>query len=98
MAVVCRLSRWRDRRHTAATRLALRTGNIFVVQTLTGHRTLNQLARYVNVKAGDVAALLHAQASTMHRPSADPAPASHDAAVRATNVRVDVGPLQREAA
>lgn len=49
-----------DLRHTAATRLALKTGNIFLVQALTGHRTLSQLERYVNVKAKDVVAVLHA--------------------------------------
>ena len=35
-----------DLRHTAATRMALKTGNIFLVQALTGHQTLSQLARY----------------------------------------------------
>jgi len=49
-----------DLRHTAATRMALRSGNIFLVKALTGHKTLSQLERYVNVKASDVVALLHA--------------------------------------
>lgn len=90
--------RLHDLRHTAATRLALRTGNVFVVQTLTGHRTLNQLARYVNVKADDVAALLHGQLSTGPESLPGTARTPHDTTVRVTNVRTDVGPLQREAA
>jgi integrase len=48
-----------DLRHTAATRLALRTGNVFLVQRLTGHKTLSQVQRYVNVKAADVVRVLH---------------------------------------
>lgn len=51
-----------DLRHTAATRFALTTGNVFLVQALTGHKTLSQLARYVNVKASDVVDVMHAQA------------------------------------
>lgn len=51
-----------DLRHTAATRLALKTGNVFLVQALTGHKTLSQLKRYVNVKAEDVVAALDAPA------------------------------------
>ncbi len=50
-----------DLRHTAATRLALETGNVFLVRALTGHKTLSQLERYVNVKASDVVALMHAR-------------------------------------
>ncbi len=49
-----------DLRHTAATRMALKTGNVFLVKALTGHKTLSQLERYVNVKASDVVALMHA--------------------------------------
>lgn len=51
-----------DLRHTAATRFALTTGNVFLVQALTGHKTVSQLARYVNVKASDVVDVMHAQA------------------------------------
>lgn len=49
-----------DLRHTAATRLALRTGNVFLVQQLTGHKTLSQVMRYVNLSARDVVDVLHA--------------------------------------
>lgn len=56
-----------DLRHTAATRMALKSGNVFIVQALTGHKTLSQLERYVNVKASDVVKVMHAP---------DPAPAA----------------------
>lgn len=49
-----------DLRHTSATRMALKTGNVFLVKALTGHKTLSQLERYVNVKAADVVAVMHA--------------------------------------
>lgn len=49
-----------DLRHTAATRLALTTGaNVFLVQALTGHKTLSMLERYVHVSARDVVEVLH---------------------------------------
>ncbi|MDM0108684.1 site-specific integrase [Variovorax sp. J22R24] len=51
--------RLQDLRHTAATRLALKTGNVFLVQALTGHKTLKMVERYVNVKASDVVAVMH---------------------------------------
>jgi integrase len=54
--------RLQDLRHTAATRMALRTGNVFLVKALTGPRTLSQVARYVNVKAADVVNVMHAAA------------------------------------
>jgi hypothetical protein len=50
----------RDLRRTGATRMALKTGNIFLVQALTGHKTLVMVARYVNVGADDVARVMHA--------------------------------------
>ena len=43
-----------DLRHTAATRLALRTGNPFLVKKQTGHKTWSQLMRYVHISADDV--------------------------------------------
>jgi integrase len=48
-----------DLRHTAATRMALKSGNVFLVKALTGHKTMSQLERYVNVKASDVVAFMH---------------------------------------
>lgn len=52
--------RLQDLRHTAATRMALMTGNIFLVQALTGHKTLSQVTRYVNIKAANVVEVMHA--------------------------------------
>jgi len=43
-----------DLRHTAATRFALRTGSIVLTKSLTGHKSLSQVERYVNTKADDV--------------------------------------------
>lgn len=37
--------RIQDLRHTAATRMALKSGNIFIVQALTGHKTLAMVKR-----------------------------------------------------
>lgn len=48
-----------DLRHTAATRMALKTGNVFLVRALTGHKTMEMLARYVNVTADDVVDVMH---------------------------------------
>lgn len=51
--------RIQDLRHTAATRLALKSGNVFLVKALTGHKTMAMLERYVNVGAEDVANFLN---------------------------------------
>lgn len=50
-----------DLRHTAATRMALKTGNVFLVQALTGHQDIEMLRRYVNVKASDVVQVMHGE-------------------------------------
>lgn len=55
--------RLHDLRHTAATRLALASGNLFLVKALTGHKTLKMVERYVSVNADDVVDFLHAGAS-----------------------------------
>lgn len=53
--------RLHDLRHTGATRAAIRfNGNIFLLQILTGHKTLSQLKRYVNLTASDVVAAFDA--------------------------------------
>ncbi len=49
-----------DLRRTAATRLALKTGNLFLVKALTGHKTDKMAARYMQVGADDVVNVLHA--------------------------------------
>lgn len=49
-----------DLRHTAATRYALEfKGNVPVLMAITGHKTVSQLMRYVNVKASEVATMMH---------------------------------------
>lgn len=54
-----------DLRHTAATRFTLELcGNIPVLKIITGHKTVSQLNRYINVKASDVARLLHGRSLT----------------------------------
>lgn len=65
-----------DLRHTAATRLALKTGNVFLVQVLTGHRTLASLERYINVKPDDVVKVLHAAPTDMPAPASRKEPAA----------------------
>lgn len=78
-----------DLRHTAATRMALRTGsNLFLIQALTGHRTISQLLRYVNVKAGDVVKVLHSDAAPAVETSA-----AADEAVGQPVVRVRGAPV-----
>ena len=54
-----------DLRHTAATRLALKSGNVFLVKALTGHQTIQMLERYVNVGPDDVV-------NYMHQPPGEP--------------------------
>lgn len=49
-----------DLRRTAATRMGLKTGNVFLVQALTGHKTIDMVMRYMNVTADDAVAVLHA--------------------------------------
>ncbi len=70
--------RLQDLRHTAATRLALKTGNVLLVKALTGHKTMAMVHRYTNVKADDVVAVLHhddpAPGAPEHEVSAGAAP------------------------
>ena len=53
-----------DLRHTAATRFALLTGNVYLVKALTGHKVDASVARYVNVKAADVVAVFQQRQAT----------------------------------
>lgn len=59
-----------DLRHTAATRMALSTGNVFLVRALTGHKTFKMLERYVNVSADDVVKVMRAPAQAAAQASA----------------------------
>lgn len=58
-----------DLRHTAATRMALKTGNVFLVRALTGHKTIQMLERYVNVSADDVVEVMHAKTESQPLPA-----------------------------
>ena len=59
-----------DLRRTAATRMALKTGNRFLVQALTGHKTMVMVDRYVNVCADDVVKVMHAEQRSLPVPVA----------------------------
>lgn len=78
--------RLHDLRHTAATRMALKTGNVFLVQALTGHKTLSQVTRYVNVTATDVVQVLHAPATPPA--AAAPTPPAAEAAAEPGGAQV----------
>jgi hypothetical protein len=74
-----------DLRHTAATRMALATGNLFLVKALTGHKTVAMVMRYANVKASDVVNVMHAPAQPAPAAAASsPAPTQESVAVAAT--------------
>lgn len=52
--------RMHDLRHTAATRYALQfKGNLPVIMKITGHATVEMALRYINLKAEEVAGMLH---------------------------------------
>lgn len=63
-----------DLRHTAATRMALKSGNVFIVQALTGHKTFEMVARYVNVKASDVVDMMYTPKAGADEEEQTPAP------------------------
>ncbi|AUT74037.1 site-specific integrase [Paraburkholderia hospita] len=50
--------RFHDLRHTCLTRLAAKGLSTVVLQRVSGHKTLSQLQRYVNLRATDVAEML----------------------------------------
>jgi len=50
--------RFHDMRHEGASRWAMRMGNIYLLQKVTGHRTLSMLNRYVNIELGEVVAAM----------------------------------------
>ncbi len=86
-----------DLRHTAATRMALKSGNIFIVQKLTGHKTIEMVKRYVNVKAEDVVALMHAP-EPAPQPASQVASAAAPAALNAEALQAAMQMLQAAAA
>lgn len=88
--------RLHDLRHTAATRMALKTGNVFLVKALTGHKTLSMVERYVNVKADDVVKVLHAPDATEVQEVAQ-APSASDVARSESRVPLALTPEQAQA-
>lgn len=64
-----------DLRRTAATRMGLKSGNLFIVQALTGHKTLAMVKRYVNVGAADVVKVMNTPDAAPPTLAAQPAPA-----------------------
>lgn len=72
-----------DLRHTAATRMALETGNIFLVKVLGGWKNWDMLDRYVNVGPDDVVKVMHGKGTTAPKTQAQPSPSPHDVAVAA---------------
>lgn len=51
-----------DLRHTSATRFALEfKGNLPVLMVITGHKTAQMAMRYVNIKATEVATMMHGE-------------------------------------
>ena len=52
-----------DLRHTSATRFALQfNGNVPALMLITGHKTVQMVMRYVNLKATEVATMMHNEA------------------------------------
>lgn len=91
--------RIQDLRHTAATRMALKSGNLFIVQKLTGHKTIEMVKRYVNVKAEDVVALMHAPepAAQPKAPAVAAAPAVSAEVMQAVMHMLQAGAAQLKA-
>lgn len=66
-----------DLRHTSATRHAKRlNGNIFLLQLITGHKSLSMLKRYVNPTTKDAIAALDATEPTPEAKAPAPMPAA----------------------
>lgn len=70
----------KDLRRTAGTRLALKTGNIFLVKALLGHKGLVMPARYMRVGADDVVDVMHAS-QPVNPPAADEKPKDEGSSV-----------------
>ncbi len=101
-----------DLRHTGATRHAKRLGgNIFLLQLVTGHKTLSQLARYVNVGTDDAVQALRQTEHAAPPPAlaqmvpgatgaaaSQPAPADPAPAAEAPASNVVVGPWGKKVA
>jgi integrase len=86
-----------DLRRTAATRMGLKSGNLFIVQALTGHKTLEMVKRYMNVKAEDVVELMHAPEPVSPQGAAIPAPVPSPAAMSQDALQAAMQMLQAAA-
>lgn len=71
--------RWHDHRHTTATRVLRRTGNLRLVQELLRHENVTTTTKYAHVTHADVLAAMQATAEAA-KPVEPVAPASTDAA------------------
>jgi integrase len=82
-----------DLRHTATTRHSKRlNGNIFLLQLITGHKSLSMLARYVNLSVEDVLdALDSTEAKPPPTPKTEPVEADEVAALPANVIAVAFG-------
>ena len=56
--------RWHDLRHTAASRLVKKTGNIAMAQRMLGHASIRTTQRYAHVAVDDLRAGMHAMSRT----------------------------------
>ena len=60
--------RFHDLRHTAATRLMRRTGNLLLTQKLLGHTDISTTARYAHVNDEDLRAAMEGETRTISAP------------------------------
>ncbi len=92
--------RLHDLRHTSTTRFALEyQGNLPVLKLITGHKTTVMLMRYVNIKAEDVASMMHgADADLKYMPAGYKRNLLHPSAAETANiVQVDFAQRRRSA-
>ncbi|MDF2462440.1 MAG: hypothetical protein K0Q43_675 [Ramlibacter sp.] len=52
--------------------MGLKCGNVFIVQALTGHKTLDMVQRYMNITEDDVVELMHRPEAAATAPAAPP--------------------------
>lgn len=87
-----------DLRRTAATRMGLKSGNLFIVQALTGHKTLAMVKRYVNVGAADVVKVMNTPDAAPPAPATRTVPAAAPAVATQEALAAAMQMLQAAAA